>query len=114
MTLTSLFKKAAADKTITAWVCANDSMAFSALSFLHEKKITVPGDISVIGFDNTPVKALDNQLTSLDFNALGAVHRILNFIARPPKPRGRYRHTPIEIEGMIIERGTTGKAMFCH
>jgi DNA-binding LacI/PurR family transcriptional regulator/DNA-binding transcriptional regulator YhcF (GntR family) len=109
MTLGPLFKKAANDRTITAWVCANDSMAFSALSFLRERKIAVPGVVSVIGFDNTPVKALDKGLTSFDFNVLGAVHHILNFIGRPPRPRGLYRHAPIEVEGMIIERGSTGR-----
>jgi DNA-binding transcriptional regulator YhcF (GntR family) len=104
-----LFERALKLRNVTAWICATDSIAFVALTFLERRAIRVPGDISIAGFDNTPVKALERRLTSLDFNTMGFVHRILNFIIRPPRPRGRYRHETIEVEGVIIERGTVGK-----
>jgi DNA-binding LacI/PurR family transcriptional regulator len=105
-----LFEKALADSNITAWICANDTVALLALSFLRECKIRVPGDVSVAGFDNVPVQALENRLTTFDFNAIGFVHQMLNFIVRPPRPRGHYRHSAIDIEGIVLERGTTGPA----
>jgi hypothetical protein len=105
-----LFEQALKNRKITAWVCANDTLAFSALAFLKDKGIHVPGNISVVGFDNVPVAAFELRLTTLDFNAMGFIHRMLGFILRPPKPRGEYRHHSIEVEAIIIERNTTGKA----
>jgi DNA-binding LacI/PurR family transcriptional regulator/DNA-binding transcriptional regulator YhcF (GntR family) len=105
-----LFKNALSEKDITVWICANDGIAFNALSFLRAQAVPVPGAISVIGFDNTPTEALENRLTSFDFNAAGFVHQMLNFIARPTRPRGAYKHEAIEVQGMIIERESTGKA----
>jgi DNA-binding transcriptional regulator YhcF (GntR family) len=107
--LCPLFDQAFACADATAWVCASDGIALAALKFLAQKGIEVPDQISVSGFDNNPVLGLENGLTSYDFNATVFVHRMLNFLARPHKPRGQYRHSVIEIEGIVIERGTTGK-----
>lgn len=38
----------------TALFCANDEMAFGALSCFHEAGVRVPHDVSVIGYDDTP------------------------------------------------------------
>jgi DNA-binding transcriptional regulator YhcF (GntR family) len=103
-----LFDQALQQKA-TAWICSTDSVAFNALEYLERKGKQVPDDISVAGFDNEPVKSLENRLTSFDFNASGFVHRILNFFLHPPKTRGLYRHKAIEVEGMIIERESVGK-----
>jgi hypothetical protein len=108
--LTPLLEQAIKIDGITAWVCATDGIAFEALPFLRNRKIQVPRDMSVVGFDNAPVTALEHGLTTLDFNAMGFVFRILNFILRPPRPRGAYHHKTIEVEGIIMERDTAGKA----
>jgi hypothetical protein len=105
-----LFKRALANRGVTAWICATDGIALSALSYLRARGISVPRELSIAGFDNTPVKALEQRLTSLDFNASGFVHQMLNFISRPPKPRGKHRHSTIEVEGVIMLRDTTGPA----
>ena len=38
----------------TALFCANDEMAVGALSYLHEIGMSVPRDVSVLGYDDTP------------------------------------------------------------
>ena len=38
----------------TALFCANDEMAVGALSFFHEIGMSVPRDVSVLGYDDTP------------------------------------------------------------
>mgnify|MGYP001266204574 CR=1 FL=1 len=38
---------------VEAVFCASDEMAVGALSLLHRKGIKVPGEISIIGYDNT-------------------------------------------------------------
>jgi DNA-binding LacI/PurR family transcriptional regulator/DNA-binding transcriptional regulator YhcF (GntR family) len=108
--LEPLFERALADKNISAWVCANDAIALNALAYLRLQGVAVPQDLSVVGFDNIPVKALENHLTSLDFNAMGFVNRMLGFILRPPRPRGPYHHVPIEVEGIVMARDTAGSA----
>jgi DNA-binding LacI/PurR family transcriptional regulator/DNA-binding FadR family transcriptional regulator len=108
--LKPLFEKALTLKDVTAWICVNDITAFEAILFLNENKIRVPQDMSVAGFDNLPVRSLEERLTSLDFNTMGFINRMLGFILRPPKPQGPYRHMAIEVEGIIMERATTGKA----
>ena len=38
----------------TALFCANDEMAVGALSYFHEVGMSVPRDVSVLGYDDTP------------------------------------------------------------
>ena len=46
------------DHDLTALVCANDDMAAGALLVAHRHGLDVPGDISITGFDDTPVSAI--------------------------------------------------------
>ena len=41
-------------RPFTALFCANDEMAVGALSFFHEAGMSVPRDVSVLGYDDTP------------------------------------------------------------
>jgi DNA-binding LacI/PurR family transcriptional regulator len=41
----------------TALVCASDVMAFGALSEASRRRLTVPDDLSVVGFDDAPLAA---------------------------------------------------------
>lgn len=42
----------------TALVCANDDMAAGALSVAHGRGLDVPGQLSITGFDDTPVSEI--------------------------------------------------------
>ena len=54
------------NKDITAIFACNDAMAFGVLQFLKEIGIDVPGDISVIGFDDVEADlSLDPPLSSI-------------------------------------------------
>ncbi len=50
-------KQIAADDSVTAVLCANDHMALGLLRALSEHGRRVPGDVSVIGFDDIPEAA---------------------------------------------------------
>ncbi|MDM7831853.1 LacI family DNA-binding transcriptional regulator [Cellulomonas edaphi] len=45
----------AADPAVAAVFCANDEMAAGLLHALHEAGRSVPGDVSVVGFDDIPL-----------------------------------------------------------
>ncbi|WP_020661534.1 substrate-binding domain-containing protein [Amycolatopsis benzoatilytica] len=47
----------AADPAVTAVFAANDQMALGLLRALHEKGRSVPGDVSVVGYDDTSESA---------------------------------------------------------
>ncbi len=56
----------------TAVMCKNDQMAITALSIFHEFGIQVPGQLSVIGYDNVPESEfIVPSLTTID-NAIRA------------------------------------------
>ena len=64
----------AADPEVTAVLCGNDDLAIGVMRAVHAAGHTVPGDVSVVGFDDTPVaEFLTPPLTTvrLDFNELG-------------------------------------------
>lgn len=51
-------------------ICGNDQIARGALDILREKRITVPTDVAVMGFDNWETLTTESrpQLTSVDMN----------------------------------------------
>ena len=80
----------------TAIVCANDLMAFGVLQYCREAGLSVPGDLSVTGFDDIPAAELVNPgLTTAsqparDMGRAGAellLHRI-GLLAEPPVKLG--------------------------
>ncbi|MBD3347129.1 MAG: GntR family transcriptional regulator [Chitinivibrionales bacterium] len=106
--LHSLFDAALADDSVTVWVAANDTVALAAIEYLDLNEIEVPESISLISFDDT-WESLRQGITSYNFNMQAVVHTMLGYVlnTRSVKSMGFYR--PVEIEGMIIERMTTGK-----
>jgi DNA-binding LacI/PurR family transcriptional regulator len=53
----------------TAVFCANDQMAFGFLTKAHSMGISVPGDISLVGFDDIPLYSLyTTRLTAIQQN----------------------------------------------
>jgi DNA-binding LacI/PurR family transcriptional regulator len=65
----------ALDPAVTAVFCANDEMAAGLVRALHEHGREVPGDVSVVGFDDIPMADfLWPPLTTVrqDFTAIGS------------------------------------------
>lgn len=59
----------ARDPSVTALVAHNDEAALGAIRGLWEIGLRVPEDVSVVGFDNTPVGAFGiPSLTSVDYS----------------------------------------------
>lgn len=76
-----------ADRSVTAILAGNDDLAIGVLRAAREAGRDVPGDLSVIGFDDAPQSAyLNPALTSvrLDFEGLGrAAFALLHDLLAP-------------------------------
>jgi DNA-binding LacI/PurR family transcriptional regulator len=102
----ALFEQALSRPDITAWVCVNDDTAIEALQFLANRGKRVPGEISVIGFDDG-VAAFLRKLTSYNFNIPAVTHAMLsNILDQRSAARGKGPGGSVEIEGFITQRST--------
>ena len=62
------------DRSVTAILCGNDDLALAALRAAHQAGREVPGDLSIVGFDNAPFSAYTTPaLTTVnqDFENVG-------------------------------------------
>ncbi len=92
---------------LTALFAANDTMAMGALAAARERGLHVPADLSVIGYDDSPVAATHLlELTTVDSRnaAIGtaAAQRLLARIGGEP-PAGR----SLLLEPRLVLRRTT-------
>jgi LacI family transcriptional regulator len=95
----------------TALICANDDMAAGALSVAHGRGLDVPGQLSITGFDDTPV-------SSIVWPPLTTVHQPLKDMGReavlalarrlsPGAAAGGYRM--LLLPHAVVERGSAGR-----
>lgn len=92
---------------VTAVFAANDVMALGAMSELAARGLRVPEDVSVIGYDDTPIAATRFVgLTSIDDRSVeigrGAGERLLARIADPALVA-----TEVLVEPHLVARRTT-------
>lgn len=92
----------------TAIFAANDTMAFGALAALREKGLSVPGDVSIVGYDNSPLAAsryLD--LTTIDQQSFAVgIETATALLARIDNPGLIARSTLIRPE-LVVRSSTT-------
>lgn len=111
------------EKNLTALVCINDLVALGAIDALCEKKLKIPDDISIVGFDNLNLSAMRPiSLTTIDnhmgFIAKSAMELLINRI----RDRDRNKTAPenevdntwqgkfkFEFEPDLVIRNSTGK-----
>ncbi|MGW4806829.1 LacI family DNA-binding transcriptional regulator [Kitasatospora sp. NPDC004272] len=95
---------------VTAVFCANDHMALGLLRALHETGRPVPGDLSVVGFDDIPEAAyFIPPLTTVrqDFGELG--RRALELLVAELGGTG-HPVTRVQIAPELVLRRSTGPA----
>jgi DNA-binding LacI/PurR family transcriptional regulator len=91
----------------TAIVCASDMMALGAIRSARQLGRTVPGDISVVGFDDSPLIAFtDPPLTTIrqpvPAMCQAAVNALLEEIGDNPTPHSEFVFMP-----ELVVRGST-------
>lgn len=98
-----------ADPDVTAILCGNDDLAYGVLYAAHRTGRNVPGDLSVIGFDDSPLAAYHvPPLTTVDLDFRGVGRGAFELLRRKLEGGGRLRPTWRPPE--LIVRETTGPA----
>ena len=95
------------DKLPTAVVCNSDWIAVGAINAISEKGLSVPEDISVVGFDDLPVSAyLNPPLTTAKTEGYEegrlACSMLIDYLKGKPI-------SPVEIKCRIVERKSVKK-----
>lgn len=95
------------EKDCTAIVCGSDLMAFGAIRAARQRGLSVPADVSVVGFDDSPLIVFaDPPLTTLrqPVEAMGqaAVNALLEEIGGTPAP-----HAEFVFMAELVVRGST-------
>ena len=102
-----LGRRLTGDPAVTAIFVANDQMALGALRALHEAGRSVPGEVSVVGFDDIPEAAYFlPPLTTIrqDFDELG--RRSLQLLLRMIDGGDQLPVAPVGPE--LVVRASTG------
>ena len=96
------------ERGCTAVVCASDLMALGAIRAARRAGLQVPDDVSVVGYDDSPLIAFtDPPLTtvrqSVQAMSEAAVRALLEEIAGEPAPRAEFVFRP-----ELVVRSSTG------
>jgi LacI family transcriptional regulator len=97
------------DRPPTVIVCANDVVAYGALNAARELGRDVPGDVSVVGFDDLPEAHWPLlELTTVAFDLEAMARRAAELLIERigPEPYGPYRHE--WFPSHLVERATLG------
>jgi alanine racemase len=96
------------DRGATAIACGSDLMALGAIRAARSRGLDVPHDISVVGYDDSPLIAFtDPPLTTLRQPvremSVAAVRALVDEISGDPAPHSEYVFRP-----ELVVRGSTG------
>jgi DNA-binding LacI/PurR family transcriptional regulator len=95
------------EQGVTGFVCGSDLMALGAIRAARQRGLQVPRDVSVVGYDDSPLIAFtDPPLTTLRqpvrAMAVAAVRALVDEIKGHPAPHSEYIFRP-----ELVVRGST-------
>ncbi|MDN3721969.1 substrate-binding domain-containing protein [Roseibium salinum] len=89
-------------------MCCNDDCAFGAIAALTEAGLSVPGDVSVVGFDDIPTAALNSvPLTTIRVEAEDIGARSINRLVERIRGQDKLA-TYTETAVSLVVRSSTG------
>jgi len=100
------------DHKVDAIFVGNDHMAFGVIDALrHGRGLSLPDDVAIVGYDDVPMAGWPSyDLTTIRQHSgrmvAAEVERIISLIEEGESPSEK-----IEIEGTLIQRGSTRKAV---
>lgn len=93
----------------TALLCFNDEMAFGAREAIVEAGLTVPGDVSLIGFDNWDMSGYSNMKLTTVERSMSEIAREGTRVLLRQLEDGIVDHSRIFLENKLIIRETVKK-----
>jgi len=88
----------------TAIIAGNDQMAMATNRVAHEMGLKVPGDLSIVSFDNTPVvRFVQPPLTAIDQPIAETVSRAVELLITAQRGE-ELPPMPVVVEGSLVER----------
>jgi LacI family transcriptional regulator len=94
---------------VTALFCGSDILAVGAMFECRSRSISVPADLSIIGFDNLEISAYtDPPLSTLNVPAFAMGEEAANYLVRADHQLAPVKKVELQVD--FIERGTTGPA----
>lgn len=99
-----------ANPDVTAFFVAADLMAIGVINAIKDQGLSIPEDVSVIGFDNIPIgKQFTPALTTIDQHikkkARVGAELLIDLIEGRPVPQEH----DIEVPSTLLVRGSTGR-----
>lgn len=96
------------DATVTAIIAGSDILAAGILQALYEKGIKVPGDMSVIGYDDSVAEFLSPPLSSIaqPYSAIGDA--VVAFVGRIVENGGKDNLRELRVSTSLVQRRSTG------
>ena len=88
-------------------MAATDTTALQCLHYLRQSGVDVPGQLSVVGFDDT-VEASMLRLTSYNFNFGATVQAMLRHVVAPRGTQRGRSLPPLAIGGFVTARDSSG------
>ncbi len=93
----------------TAIIAGNDQMAMAANKVAHELGLKVPGDLSIISFDNTPVvRFIQPPLTAIDQPVAETVSRAVELLIKAQRGE-ELPPMPVVVDGSLVERASVAR-----
>lgn len=95
----------------TAIIAINDQVAVGAMLRLQEKGVSVPQEVSIVGFDNLDVSAhIRPPLTSVDQHIEEIMQSAVALLVRQPGDHSPAEPAFCQVHPVLIKRDSTGAA----
>jgi DNA-binding LacI/PurR family transcriptional regulator len=98
------------DHGATALVCGSDLMALGALQACRSRRLAIPGDISVVGYDDSPLMAYTGPPLTTVRQAIPAMCNHAVRVLRDELAGRPVSHQEYLFQPELIVRGSTGAA----
>ena len=97
------------DQRPTAIIAFDDEFAIHLLNALHYHNLSVPGDVSLVGFDNIPMSARTlTPLTTIDVPKYRIGQQMVDLLVQLVDSRPDEQLGYIIVEGSLVVRNSTG------
>ena len=111
MAAAAILNGAPREEIPTAWICFSGPMARGAANYLLQEGIKIPGDISLISFDNTRVCEEDYPTLTGAGTIPEKMGRVAGELLLQNESETGERFTDIVLASELLVRESTGKAL---